>query len=68
MGVYENIMEICKMRKIPISRLERSAGVSNGVIGHWRFGTPRLSNLMKVAKALDVPVETLLYGYSGEKK
>lgn len=65
MGVYENIREMCDKRKIAISRLEADAQVANGIIGHWKHATPRLSSLMKVAQALDVPVEVLLYG---EKK
>lgn len=65
MGVYENIKDICEKRKLPISRLEADADIANGIIGHWKHATPRLNSLIKVAEALDVPVEALLYG---EKK
>lgn len=42
MTSVERIRNLCKERKIPISRLERDLGFANGYIGQLRKGTIRI--------------------------
>lgn len=58
--MYGIIKEICDKRGINISQLEKKAGLGNGTISGWKDGDVKLSNLDKVAKALDMKTETLI--------
>ena len=62
MQVYDSIERLCSKQGISIRKLEIKAGVGNGVIGRWRFRTPKLATLQKVADALGVPLIAILYG------
>lgn len=39
MNSVERVKQLCKERKIPISRLEKDLGFANGYIGQLRKGT-----------------------------
>ncbi len=54
MNSVEKIKAICKERKIPISRLEKDLGFSNGYIGQLKKGTMPYERLVQVAKYLNV--------------
>lgn len=58
--VYENIVKLCKKKKISVSALEKSAGLGNGTIGGWRKASPTLEKLQAVADALGVKINKLL--------
>ena len=58
--VYDNVKRIAKSKGMTIHALESKAGLANGIIGKWRHSSPMLANLEKVAKALDVSIETLI--------
>jgi len=58
--IYDNIKEIADKRNISICKLERDSGLSNGTIVKWQNASPRLENLMAVAKALNVPITKLI--------
>ena len=60
LSVYEKVRDICYERHISIAELERRAGVSNGTIGSWKKGEPRLSTFKKVCKALRVDADSLM--------
>ncbi len=62
MGVYENVKEICRQQNISIRKLERAAGFGNGTIGAWRYVSPKIDSISKVAKTLNVPINAILYG------
>lgn len=51
---------LCKLQGMSIRELEEKAGIGNGVVGKWRTKSPTLDSLEKVAKALRVPVVTLI--------
>lgn len=58
--VYENIYRLAKKKGLSIHQLEKKAGLC-GVIGRWRTEyNPSMKNLIKVADALGVSVQTLL--------
>lgn len=38
MNTVDRVKEICKSRKIPISRLEKNLGFANGYIGQLKKG------------------------------
>lgn len=57
--IYDNVKAICEERNLPISALERMAGLGNGTISGWNESSPRLDKITAVAKALDVPLEAL---------
>ena len=58
--VFERIKTLADEQGIPIYQLERQAGLGNGVIAAWKTSTPRLNNVMAVAKALGVTVSDLI--------
>lgn len=63
MNTVEKIVEICKDRKIAISRLEKACGFSNGYIRGLKRGDMPSNKLAKVADFLGVSTEYL----SGEE-
>lgn len=62
MNSVERVKSICKERKIPISRLEKDLGYSNGYIGQLRKGTFPADRLSEIAKYLNVSASFLLTG------
>ena len=62
MNTVEFVKKICKERKIPISRLERDLGFSNGYIGQLKKGTFPDDRLVAISKYLEIPVEVLIKG------
>lgn len=62
MDSVERVKRICKERKIPISRLEKDLGFSNGYIGQLRKGTFPMDRALAIAEYLDLSLEYLLTG------
>lgn len=62
MNTVEFVKKICKERKIPISRLERDLGFSNGYIGQLKKGTFPDDRLVAISKYLEIPVDVLIKG------
>lgn len=62
MNTVERIISICKERKIPISKLERSCDFANGYIRRLSKGTMPNDRLAKVADFLGVTTEFLTTG------
>lgn len=60
MSTVDKVKRICKNRKIPISRLEKDLGFSNGYINQLRKGTFPSDRLALISKYLDVPISDLL--------
>lgn len=60
MNSVELVKKLCKERKIPISKLERDLGYSNGYIGQLRKGVFPTDRLVQIANYLSVPVGYLL--------
>lgn len=59
-GIYTRVEKLANDLGISIFELEKRAGLSNGTIGKWRYCSPRIENVARVAVALHVPIETLL--------
>lgn len=59
MTSVEYIKQICKEKNIPISRLERDLGFSNGYIRNMKNRTLSAERASKIAEYLQVPVEKL---------
>lgn len=62
MNSVERVKTICKDRKIPISKLERDLGYSNGYIGQLRKGTFPNDRLKEIADYFGVSVDYLMTG------
>lgn len=60
MNAVEMVKEICKQRDIPISRLERECGFSNGYIGKLKRGYFPIDKAEKIASYLDLDINTLI--------
>lgn len=65
MNCVERVKQICKERKIPISRLEKDLGFSNGYIGQLKKGIFPADRLSKIASYLNLSAEYLM-GESGD--
>ena len=62
MNTVERIKNICKERKIPVSRLERECGFATGYISQLKKGSLPDDRLRKVAEYLNLPFEYLMNG------
>lgn len=58
--MYENIKEICKDKKIPMSKVEKDLGFGKGYISKLATSSPSVSNATKIAEYLNVPLEKLI--------
>lgn len=59
MTCVEKILAVLEYRKIPVSRMERDLGFSNGYIKQLKKDIPA-GRLMVVCRYLDIPMEKLL--------
>ncbi len=62
MTAVDRVKELCKDRNIPISKLERACGFSNGYIAKLKKGTMPNDKLQIVADYFNVSVEYLMTG------
>lgn len=60
------VKTICKERKIPISRLEKDCGFSNGYIRSLKNGTFPSDRLDVISKYLKIPMSDLINGEAKE--
>lgn len=68
MNSVELVKKLCKDRKIPISKLEKDLGFSNGYIGQLRKGVFPSDRLVLIANYLDVSTSYLMNEESENKK
>lgn len=66
MDSVELVKKICKERKIPISRLEKDCGFSNGYIRKLQEGKFPSDRLMIIADYLNLSVSYLMTGEEKE--
>ena len=66
MNSVERVKKLCKKNKIPISKLERDLGFSNGYIGQLRKGVFPDDRLAKIADYFGVSIEYLMTGEEKE--
>lgn len=62
MTSVEIVKMLCKERNIPIYRLEKELGFSNGYISQLRKGTFPADRLVALAKYFGISTEYLMYG------
>lgn len=67
MDSVELVKQICKDRKIPISRLEKDCGFSNGYIRKLQEGKFPSDRLLTISKYLNLPIDYLMTGKLEEK-
>lgn len=67
MNSVERVRELCKERKIPVSRLERELGYANGYINQLRKGVFPADRLLEIANYFSVSVDFLMTGVEAEK-
>lgn len=58
--MFDKVAELCKERRISISKLERECGLGNATIRGWKNSSPNLANLKKVADYFEVSIEYFL--------
>lgn len=58
--IYENVKAMAEKKGLSIYELEKKAGLGNGTIGKWNDVSPNVENLSKVAKILNVSIDTLI--------
>lgn len=68
MNSVERVKELCKERKIPISKLEKDLGFSNGYIGQLRKGVFPSNRLILIANYLGVSPDYLMTGETSSDK
>ena len=66
MTTVDRIKEICKERKIPISKLEKDCGFANAYISQLKKGYLPDDRLRKVSEYLEVSIEFLQSGKEKE--
>lgn len=68
MNSVERVKQICKERKIPISKLEKDLGFSNGYIAQLRKGIFPADRLAKISEYLNMSVDYLMTGQENSEK
>ena len=68
MNSVERVKQICKERKIPISKLEKDLGFSNGYISQLRKGTFPTDRIAKISEYLKVSIDYLMTGEDNSSK
>lgn len=68
MNCVDRVKQLCKERKVPISRLEKDLGFSNGYIGQLKKGTLPNDRLIKVADYFGVTADYLMTGNNLSKE
>lgn len=68
MDSVELVKKICKERKIPISRLEKDCGFSNGYIRKLQEGKFPSDRLFIIAEYLNLPISYLMTGEEQESE
>lgn len=66
MNSVDRVKKICKDRKIPISKLERELGFSNGYISQLRKGVFPTDRLVLIADYLQVSADFLMTGVDSD--
>lgn len=66
MNTVDRIKEICKERRIPLSRLEKACGFANGYIGQLKKGSLPDDRLVRIADYLGVTPEYIQTGTGAE--
>ena len=66
MNSVDRVKKICKDRKIPISKLERELGFSNGYISQLRKGVFPADRLVLIADYLQVSADFLMTGVDSD--
>ena len=64
----ELVKQICKERRIPISRLEQDCGFSNGYIRKLKEGKFRSDRLLIISEYLDLPLTYLTTGMESKEE
>lgn len=68
MNPVDRVKQICRYRKIPISRLEKDLGFANAYISQIRTGNFRSDRLVAIADYLGISTEYLLTGEPKDEK
>lgn len=68
MNSVELVKQICKEREIPISKLERDCGFSNGYIRSLRRGSFPYEKMKTISNYLQVPMERLVTNEKSDEK
>lgn len=58
--IFDNILALCKERKISISKLEKEVGLGNGTISRWKTSSPNVDSLKAVADFFGVTIDGLI--------
>lgn len=58
--IYDNIVSMCKKKKISISKLEKEVGLGNATVKTWKKSSPSVDKLKKVADYFGVTVDMLI--------
>lgn len=68
MNSVERVKSLCKEKKIPISKLEKDLGYSNGYISQLRKGVFPSDRLVNIAEYLGVSTEYIMTGKNESKE
>lgn len=60
--IYDNIKALADKKGLSIAEIEKRAQIGNGIIGKWKESNPNIDSLVKVAKVLNVSINTLVKG------
>ena len=60
MNCVERVKQLCKERRIPISKLEKDLGFANGYIGQLKKGTLPVERATKIANYFEVSLSEIL--------
>ena len=60
--IYNRIKTMLSHKNMKISDLEKIANLGNGTVRKWKYSIPSCDKILKVAEALGVSTDYLIYG------
>lgn len=65
--LIKNIRRLCAKKGISIRQLERSVGLTNGIVASWEEKTPSVTRVKAVADYFGVTVDYLLTAHEEDE-
>lgn len=68
MTFYERLENAIREKGETIKSTERNCGIANATIKKWQTQSPRLENVEKIAKYLNISIDWLVFGTEDKNK
>ena len=67
MGIFDRVKELCELKGINVSQLEKEIGISQGAAYKWRTSSPSKKMFEKLSDYFGVSIDFLMTGEEKKK-